>query len=93
MNLFQNYGPILLPGQPNGKLNKINLKNSVLERVRKETLKSFPLPRLTLFPRHETPVLSKPIEVVHLSEELVVLDKPCSLPVSFLPADLKKLNP
>ena len=32
--------------------------------------------------RHETPVLSKPIEVVHLSEELVVLDKPCSLPVS-----------
>ena len=34
--------------------------------------------------RHETPVLSKPIEVVHLSEELVVLDKPCSLPVSSL---------
>lgn len=32
--------------------------------------------------RHETPVLSKPIEVIHLSEELVVLDKPCSLPVS-----------
>merc|ERR1719351_606549 len=31
--------------------------------------------------RHETPVLLKPIEVVHLSEELVVLDKPCSLPV------------
>jgi len=30
--------------------------------------------------RHETPVLSKPIEVIHLSEELVVLDKPCSLP-------------
>ena len=27
-------------------------------------------------------MLSKPIEVVHLSEELVVLDKPCSLPVS-----------
>jgi hypothetical protein len=36
--------------------------------------------------RHETPVLSKPIELVHLSDELVVLDKPCSLPVS-------KLNP
>ena len=32
--------------------------------------------------RHETPVLSKPIEVIHLSEDLVVLDKPCSLPVS-----------
>lgn len=31
--------------------------------------------------RHETPVLSKPIEVIHLSEDLVVLDKPCSLPV------------
>ena len=32
--------------------------------------------------RHETPVLSKPIDIVHLSEDLVVLDKPCSLPVS-----------
>jgi len=31
--------------------------------------------------RHETPVLSKPIDVIHLSEDLVVLDKPCSLPV------------
>ncbi|XP_040568039.1 pseudouridylate synthase RPUSD2 isoform X3 [Lepeophtheirus salmonis] len=31
--------------------------------------------------RHETPVLSKPIEVIHLSDDLVVLDKPCSLPV------------
>merc|ERR1712223_966626 len=31
--------------------------------------------------RHETPVLSKQIEVIHLSEDLVVLDKPCSLPV------------
>jgi len=31
--------------------------------------------------RHETPVLSKPIELIHLSDELVVLDKPCSLPV------------
>ncbi len=38
---------------------------------------------LTISFRHETPVLSKPIEVVHLSEDLVVLDKPCSLPVSW----------
>ena len=37
-----------------------------------------------LLSRHETPVLSKPIEVIHLSEDLVVLDKPCSLPVSNL---------
>lgn len=32
--------------------------------------------------RHETPVLARSIEVMHLDEELVVLDKPCSLPVS-----------
>jgi hypothetical protein len=32
--------------------------------------------------RHETPVLAKRIELVHLSDDLVVLDKPCSLPVS-----------
>ena len=37
---------------------------------------------LGLHCRHETPVLSKPIDVIHLSEDLVVLDKPCSLPVS-----------
>ena len=39
-------------------------------------------PMLGLHCRHETPVLSKPIDVIHLSEDLVVLDKPCSLPVS-----------
>ncbi|KAL7638888.1 UNVERIFIED_CONTAM: hypothetical protein RMT77_010422 [Armadillidium vulgare] len=31
--------------------------------------------------RHETPVLSRNIEIIHLDEDLVVLDKPCSLPV------------
>ncbi|KAB7507318.1 RNA pseudouridylate synthase domain-containing protein 2, partial [Armadillidium nasatum] len=30
---------------------------------------------------HETPVLSRNIEIIHLDEDLVVLDKPCSLPV------------
>ena len=40
-----------------------------------------PKPLVSLL-RHETPVLSKPIDIVHLSEDLVVLDKPCSLPVS-----------
>lgn len=32
--------------------------------------------------RHETPVLAHPIKLIHVDEELVVLDKPCSLPVS-----------
>ncbi|XP_069989945.1 pseudouridylate synthase RPUSD2 isoform X2 [Penaeus vannamei] len=31
--------------------------------------------------RHETPVLARNIEILHLDEDLVVLDKPCSLPV------------
>lgn len=32
--------------------------------------------------RHETPVLANPIKLIHVDEDLVVLDKPCSLPVS-----------
>lgn len=32
--------------------------------------------------RHETPVLAKPLKLVHVDEDIVVLDKPCSLPVS-----------
>lgn len=43
--------------------------------------------------RHETPVLSKPIELIHLSEDLVVLDKPCSLPVSHLRTSNKNYPP
>ncbi|KAK9738647.1 RNA pseudouridylate synthase [Popillia japonica] len=31
--------------------------------------------------RHETPVLANPIKLIHVDEDLVVLDKPCSLPV------------
>ncbi|KAK8741669.1 hypothetical protein OTU49_002330, partial [Cherax quadricarinatus] len=31
--------------------------------------------------RHETPVLARNIAILHLDEDLVVLDKPCSLPV------------
>lgn len=34
--------------------------------------------------RHETPVLAKPIRVIHVDEDIVVLDKPGSLPVSDL---------
>ena len=40
-----------------------------------------PLSKCNPCSRHETPVLSKTIDVIHCSEELVVLDKPCSLPV------------
>lgn len=31
--------------------------------------------------RHETPVAWKTVEVVHLDDDLVVVDKPCSIPV------------
>ncbi|XP_023309919.1 RNA pseudouridylate synthase domain-containing protein 2 isoform X2 [Anoplophora glabripennis] len=31
--------------------------------------------------RHETPVLANPIKLIHVDEDIVVLDKPCSLPV------------
>uniref|UniRef100_A0AAR5PFR8 Pseudouridylate synthase RPUSD2 n=1 Tax=Dendroctonus ponderosae TaxID=77166 RepID=A0AAR5PFR8_DENPD len=31
--------------------------------------------------RHETPVLSKSIRLIYVDEDIVVLDKPCSLPV------------
>ncbi|XP_034231414.1 RNA pseudouridylate synthase domain-containing protein 2-like isoform X2 [Thrips palmi] len=31
--------------------------------------------------RHETPVLAKRIRLVHVDEDIVALDKPCSLPV------------
>ena len=32
--------------------------------------------------RHETPVLDHPIKIIFVDNDLVVLDKPCSLPVS-----------
>lgn len=32
--------------------------------------------------RHETPVLSHPIKIIHIDNDLIVLDKPCSVPVS-----------
>jgi len=32
--------------------------------------------------RHETPVLNHPIKIIYVDNDLVVLDKPCSLPVS-----------
>lgn len=32
--------------------------------------------------RHETPVLDHPIKIIHLDNDLVVMDKPCSVPVS-----------
>lgn len=35
-----------------------------------------------LLNRHETPVLDHPIKIIYVDNDLVVLDKPCSLPVS-----------
>lgn len=37
-----------------------------------------------LYRRHEVPVTSDPIEVVHMDEDLVVVNKPASIPVSFI---------
>lgn len=37
---------------------------------------------LTHTKRHETPVLDHPIKIIHLDDDLIVLDKPCSVPVS-----------
>jgi len=37
-----------------------------------------------LYWRHETPVLGKPIKLIHVDEDIVLLDKPCSLLVSVL---------
>lgn len=36
-----------------------------------------------LIRRHEVPVTSDPIEVVHMDEDLVVVNKPASIPVSY----------
>lgn len=32
--------------------------------------------------RHETPVLASQMSIIHIDDELLVIDKPCSLPVS-----------
>lgn len=32
--------------------------------------------------RHETPVLDHPIRIIHIDNDVIALDKPCSLPVS-----------
>lgn len=32
--------------------------------------------------RHETPVLDHPIKIIHIDNDLIVLDKPSSVPVS-----------
>lgn len=34
--------------------------------------------------RHETPVLAHPLKIIHIDNELIVLDKPSSMPVSNL---------
>lgn len=39
--------------------------------------------------RHETPVLDHPIKIIYVDNDLVVLDKPCSLPVSRIPQTQK----
>ena len=31
--------------------------------------------------RHETPVMFKTVQIIHQDDEMIVVDKPCSLPV------------
>ena len=38
--------------------------------------------KIKILNRHETPVLDHPIKIIYVDNALVVLDKPCSLPVS-----------
>lgn len=40
--------------------------------------------------RHETPVLDHPIKIIFVDNDLVVLDKPCSLPVSSCKKNFEK---
>lgn len=37
---------------------------------------------ICMYIRHETPVLDHPIKIIHIDNDLVVLDKPSSVPVS-----------
>lgn len=36
------------------------------------------------FSRHEVPVTSQPIAIVHMDDDIVVVNKPASIPVSGL---------
>lgn len=37
-----------------------------------------------VFSRHEVPVTSQPITIVHMDDDIVVVNKPASIPVSGL---------
>lgn len=37
-----------------------------------------------IFSRHEVPVTSQPITIVHMDDDIVVVNKPASIPVSGL---------
>lgn len=67
-------------------VNKFNKKKSVIETCLIGWFKCRPhINEAYMFPwwaRHETPVLASPLRIIHVDEELLVLDKPCSLPVS-----------
>lgn len=45
---------------------------------------------MLLIDRHETPVLAKPIEILYIDQDLVVLDKPGSIPVHNFSKNLDK---
>lgn len=69
------------------KKTRVRVADSFIRRTHKSAeMLCFPLyvECLVSLCRHETPILAKRIQLVHVDEELVALDKPCSLPVSHL---------
>lgn len=64
----------LYPKYVNQKITKTEkrIRNQTKHKNKKKTKKN----------RHETPVLAHPIKIIHLDNDLIVLDKPCSVPVS-----------
>lgn len=59
------------------KLEKKNFKN-IFWMKKCHYIKS------VVFYRHEVPVTSQPITIVHMDDDIVVVNKPASIPVSGL---------
>lgn len=59
------------------QLYKIHANKQYDQRISKHI-------KLLLFSRHEVPVTSQPITIVHMDDDIVVVNKPASIPVSGL---------
>ncbi|KPJ11835.1 RNA pseudouridylate synthase domain-containing protein 2 [Papilio machaon] len=69
----------------NGRSRSAHVKPTLIyycHFTEKKNQPHFDLKKELLISRmHETPVLASPLRIIHVDEELLVLDKPCSLPV------------